>query len=61
MTLTNGKLVRAFVIRVTKLMFVKFQLRILEYTAFVRPSVRLFSCFVRSKILEHRLTECCEI
>ena len=47
---------RAFVIRVTKLLIVFFQLRILEYASFVRPFL-----FVRTKKFEHRLTECCEI
>jgi hypothetical protein len=40
MTLANCKFVREIVIRVTKILFVSFQLRTLE----ANPSVRFFVC-----------------
>ena len=58
MILANGKLVRAFLFRVTKLLFVSVQLWKLESATPVRPSVLLF---VRTELLKHCLTECCEI
>jgi hypothetical protein len=44
MTLSNGKLVRAFVILVTELLLVLFQLLIVESAPSVRRSVRTFVC-----------------
>jgi len=46
------------VVRVTKLLFVSVQLWKLESATPVRPSVLLF---VRTELLKHCLTECCEI
>jgi len=54
MTLSNGKLVGAFVIRETKLLFfLVADIRICS----VRSSVLLCLC---AKLFEHRLTEYCE-
>jgi len=50
-TLANGKLLRAFVFRVTKLPFVSFQLRLLESTSSVRPSALFFCTYENTRTL----------